>query len=452
VVSVLAASEAIAATPESRLGKAVTLVGRTGLNPPIIAASSANGVQAFAWVKFRRRVETVPSGFGGPSSVVQARLRRTSGRLTEVQNLSPRNRRAFAPAIGVDRKGTATAVWLQQVRRGSFKLAVSVRRPGRRFGRAATLGRTRVPGVRVLYPAALSTEYGAEPALAVAADGSIVVAWRGSDALQIAVRRPGRCPAGARRACFSRPQDFPLGAEPKVVFDARNRAYVVWAGLRGAGAGIQLAVARAGRPFKPTRVSSAGEIASDPSVAVTPDGSAIVVWSGGNDTPGVGGRVQTAVRGSTGMLSAPLTLSDRARFPPGVTPVYGGSAPRVVANPQGEAIAVWQQQTFPETGGGLVAAVRSSGAFGPSQVVDPGHTFGPMMAVDGRGDTVLVHFRGAAGFGDWRVRPPNGVFGPPQTLPGSPAFVVKRKRNAVTLGLLQGVTGEGTRLYDLIIG
>ena len=71
-VSVLAVSDALGAAAQWRLGEPVTLTGRTGLNPPMtmMAASSANGVRAFAWVKSRRKVETVPSGFGGPSSVV----------------------------------------------------------------------------------------------------------------------------------------------------------------------------------------------------------------------------------------------------------------------------------------------------------------------------------------------------------------------------------------------
>jgi hypothetical protein len=359
-----------------------------------------------------------------------------------VQSLSPRDRRAFVPAIGVDRRGTATAVWLQQVRRGRFELVVSVRRPGRRFGRARTLGFTRVPRVASLYP---GNQFGAEPALAVAADGASVVAWRGPDGLQIAVRRSGRCPSRARRACFSRPQSFPPG-------DDRDRAYVVWVGPLGAGEEIQLAVARPGSPFKPVRVSPAGEAATDPSVATTRDGTGTVVWSRRNPTLRPTGGIKAAVRSPAGILSAPLALSDPSRFPPGVTPLDDGAAPAIVSNPQGEAIVVWQQQTFPETGGGLVEAVQSSGAFGPSQVVAAGHTFSPMMAVDGRGNAALLHFRGAAGFGVWHVRPPGGAFGPPQPSPGSPAFVVKKNRNAVTLGVLQGSAGQRTRLYDLIIG
>jgi hypothetical protein len=449
VASLLASSEAIAAAPESRLGSPLTLVGRTGLNPPMIAASSANGVEAFAWVRFRRNVTTMPTGFGGPSSVVQARLRRTSGQLTRAQSLSPKGGKAFVPAIGVDRRGTATAVWLQQARRGRFELVVSVRGPGRRFGRPVTLGHTHVRHVGSLYP---GSQVGAEPALAVAADGAAVVAWRGSDALQIAARRPGRCPPHARRACFSRPQSLPLGAEPKAVFDARGRAYVVWVGPLGAGEEVQLAVARPGRRFEPVRVSPPGDPAVDPSIAVTRDGAATVVWSRrANPAFDLIGRIQAAVRSPTGTLSAPVALSDPARFPPGVTPLSDGGGPTIVANPQGEAIVVWQQQTFPETGGGLVTAVRSSVGFGPTQVVDGGQTSVPTMAVDGRGNTALIHFRGAAGFGEWRVRPPGGAFGPPQHLPGSPAFAVGRSRNIITLGVLQGLAGERTRLYDLII-
>jgi hypothetical protein len=448
---VLAASDALGAAPQARLGKPVTLVGRTGLNPPMLTASSANRVQAFAWVRFRREVR-VPSRYTGPTSVIQARVRRADGSMTATQTLSPRNGRALAPAVGVDGHGVVTAAWLQQVRRGDLRLVVSTRRSGGRFGPPLTIGRTRVPSLRVLYPRLLRVPYGAEPALAVGADGSAVVAWRGSHALQVAVRRPGRCPARARRACFSQPQSFRRGAQPKVVLDASNRAYVTWTTVGGTGAigstgtGIELAVAPLGRSLNPTRISPVGERPSDPAVAVTRDGSAIVVWGG---TAGV----QAVVRSPSGTMSTPLALSDGSRFLPPITPLYGGASPTVVADPQGEAIVVWQQQTVPETGGGIAAAVWSSAGIRPSQVVDAGQSSDPMMAVDGRGDTVLVYSSGAAGFGDSRVRPPGGAFGPgpPERLPGSPAFVVKRKRNAVTLGVLQGVEGERTRLYDVLI-
>jgi hypothetical protein len=287
------------------------------------------------------------------------------------------------------------------------------------------IGRTRVPSVRVLYPAVLRIPYGAEPALAVAPDGSAVAAWRGARSLQVAFRDP-------RRARFSRPQRFPPGKEPAVAI-AGGRAHVIWA-RRGS---IQLAVAPVGGRLTPTEVAQDG--AGDPSVAVTPDGTAVAVWQGG-------GHVRAAVRSPGGALAAPLTLSDHDRFAAGATPLGGGAAPRVVTDPQGEAIVVWQQATVPETGGGLAAAVWSAGDFGRSQPVDPGHTFAPMLAVDGRGDAVLAYSRGAAGFGDWRAREPGGAFGGPGALPGTPVFAVGRGAGTVTIGVRQ--RGR-TRLYDV---
>jgi hypothetical protein len=447
-VFLLLASTTAAATPQSRLGRPIALVGRTGLNPAMMAAASANGVQAFAWIRFDRDVK-VPSRYAGPTSVVQARIRRQDGTLSPPHTLSRRNGRAFVPAVGVDGNGVVTVAWLQQVRRGDLRLVVSVRPPRGRFGRPVTIGRTRVPSLRALYPDLLRVPYGAEPALAVGADGAAVSAWRGSGSLQVATRRRGR---GAH---FSRPQSFPLGAEPNVALDARDRAYVTWTTLGGTGAigttgtGVDLAVAPVGHSLRPTTVSPAGERPRDPALAVTQDGTAIVVWA---DIAGHTGNVQTVVRNPAGTLSAPLTLSDASRFPTPPPALFGGSSPTVIANPQGEAIVVWQQETIPETGGGLATATWSSGAFGPSQVVDAGASFDPALAVDGRGETVLAYLSGANGFGSWQVRPPGGSFAPSQGIPGSLAFVVSRGRNAVTLGVRVGVTGARTRLYDAVIG
>jgi hypothetical protein len=110
-------------------------------------------------------------------------------------------------------------------------------------------------------------------------------------------------------------------------------------------------------------------------------------------------------------------------------------------------VLVWNQQTVPETGGGLASATWSPGGFGPSRVVDSAQSFGPLLGADGRGDVALTYFQGPRGFGDWTVRPAAGAFGEAQPLPASPAFVIGRGSSAVTLG-----DYAPTRLYDVALG
>src|SRR5579862_1677116 len=85
------------------LGPTITLVGPLAAGQSVIAAASANGYEAFAWLR------------GGAGGYVQARVRRPNGTLTAIERVSPADAHAYQPAIAVDRSGAATIAWLAHV-------------------------------------------------------------------------------------------------------------------------------------------------------------------------------------------------------------------------------------------------------------------------------------------------------------------------------------------------
>jgi hypothetical protein len=433
----LLVSAAFGATPvssgASQLGPPIALTGPTGYPQAQIAAASANGVEAFAWTQLST------SGHPNGRSRIQARLRRVGGRLTATQTVSASSRRAYLPAIGVDRAGRATVAWLERRKGRRLALEVAVQGAGGRFSGPRTVGFTTVQGPHELDE---SNPSGAGPQLVVSPDGAAVLAWRGTRSMQVAVRRPGRCAAAARRACFSAPRSFPYGRAPQVIFGKRDSAYLLWRGPRG----IELAVAGPARGFGAARVlSPAGESTADPSIAVTPDGAAVVAWCWGprgSSHPSEG--IEVASRSAAGVISTPARLSA-----PPTTSAFGlgvSGPPTVLVDPHGEALIDWAQVDYT-----IAESVRASnGELGPARVI--GRVLGnDPMVMDARGDTVLAYLAGPYDEAFWSVRPSEGTFGPSVLLANSgsgPPFLLERTGDVVTIGW---TTPTGTRLSDIRI-
>jgi len=454
VLAAVAAAPPIAGA-QPLLGPVVRLVGPTGSPQPVIAAASANGLEVFAWTRWR------PAGYGSAHGWVQARLRLPNGRLTSLENVSPSSGRAFLPVVGVDRAGDVTAAWLERVRGLDFALEVSVRPAGGRFSPPVVLGQTHVSGccgtTGAGTPGVLSAfdEFGVGPVLAVAPDGAAVVAWEGVSSMQAAVRPSGRCPARSPRACFSATQSLPPGRQPQfdpterpgpqpqVVFGARDLAYLVWAGPTG----LELAVTRAasGRFGAASHIASGADTFTAPSIALTGDGSLVIAWhwlgvfvSGAPIPDGIA----VAVRNPAGALTAPLKLAPAAASGEAGA---GAGPPTVLIDPHGQALTDWQQGDLY-----IEEAVRATdGTIGATSIIGTVMNIGEPMVMDAHGDTVLCYEAGPDGETFWQLRPRGGTFGAPTPVHDSvngDSFLVLRTPNVVTIGWN---TKAGTMLADI---
>ncbi|MDX6646372.1 MAG: hypothetical protein QOK40_2099, partial [Miltoncostaeaceae bacterium] len=196
------------------------------------------------------------------------------------------------PRVAIDRNGDAVTAWVGTADDGSPILQVAVRPAGGRFGGPAQLS---------------GSGQASAPAVAMGAGGDAVVAWLENGAVRAAARRPGgpfspavslTAPAGAMEQLDG----------PELAVTGDGRAIAVWTRGRGTRAGLQVTSYTPGAGWTaPITLSAAGELASEPAVAVDEAGDAVVAWR--QATAGGRGLVRAAI----GAISRPTATGATAR-------------------------------------------------------------------------------------------------------------------------------------------
>jgi hypothetical protein len=230
--------------------------------------------------------------------------------------------RLLLPVVAVDGRGDAVVAW-----------------SGRRGGRVAVRVVLGHPNGRWTSPATVSApgEAAVDPAPAVGTSGEAIVLWRAIAPRigdNVVVRGTSRPAGGA----WSRPLRVsqPAGAlVPRVAIDARGRALAVWPAFRIAANRVCLQAVERGSPGRSWTTAanlsreSRGYF-SDVSLALSPRGDAVVVWSPTSDAPN---RVLAVRRTAGGDWTRPLPISRAA--------AAGDGDPQVAVDPSGRAVAVW---------------------------------------------------------------------------------------------------------------
>jgi hypothetical protein len=196
---------------------------------------------------------------------------------------------------------------------------------------------------------------------------------------------------------------------PQVAVDADGDAVFVWERLDASGdLRIQARARSAAGVLSPVQtLSDAGEDASMPQVAVDADGDAVLTW---RRFDGTNNRIQARARSAAGTLSPVETLSTSGR---------NADTPQVAVDPAGDAVFSWSRSD----GTNWRAQVRARSADGTLSAVKhlspiAGNAFYPQVGVDAGGDAVFVweRYDGA----NWRVqtlaRSAAGTLSPVQTL------------------------------------
>ena len=260
------------------------------------------------------------------------------------------------------------------------------------------------------------------PQVVVSSSGAAVIAWNAGRQMRVVRRPAGRCRAGRPRGCFGAPQDFGAGFDHTLAISADGDAFFVWAAsVRDGGdfhTRLRIAVAERGRRFGHSEPITHSGDASQPAVAITPDGHAIVAWRGSlpaGSEQNSDATIFAATRDRLGRLSALQPVSQ-----------HDGYEPRIAATPQGEAILVWNERDFtPQNpdGAQVAAAVRPSGggSFGTPVTLSRPNVAADSaaLAVDASGTATIVYSAAAA-------RPPYATGGPVavahRRAPGAPSF------------------------------
>ena len=293
--------------------------------------------------------------------------------------------------LAANDRGDAVAAWIERRGRDGDgpehdRLWVATRRPGGRFAIPQVLSGTgEITAVEV----------------AVGARGDAVVAYERRPIVGRRLRAP-RVVARTRRAGRSFGPAADLGASAGFVdlaaaVSARGRAYVAW-GTRDTGDDARLpwrvyvAMRPAGlRPFGAAHVLDRGDAAGVPAgrvaVAVGPDQSATVAWSG---VVQAGEALTSPVRTAT---------SDRRGTFAAATPVEGaaGGVGGLVTAASGATTVLWTAEGDAAV---VTAATRpaGAGAFGPPEAIStapaaPDVT--PTLAADPRDGRLLAAWVGA---------------------------------------------------------
>jgi hypothetical protein len=322
--------------------------------------------------------------------------------VSEVQEkiFPPPEHEAFAPQVAFDRHGDAIAVWSSEEVGGNnpsheypIDVVQSAYRPVR--------GSWQTP-VDLSEPGGEATE----PQVALDADGNAVAIWEAKD---------------NRARCFGE--------------------HMVRASSRPAGGAWQTPVDLSG---------TGGECrAEGPRLAVDSRGDAVAVWIRSELVAGRGARwVQAASRPAGGSWQAPIDLSQ-------VGGSAGAAEPEVAIDPQGDAVAIWEQGF--ENGEFMQASIRPAGGAwqAPEDVSEPGQTTEPDVALDASGNAIAVWHRYQGHVIQSAVRPAGGAWQTPVNVTevnegtSQPRVASDRSGNAVAVWLHASHNGDiGTKIVQ----
>ncbi len=437
-VALAALSAAIAAPAADGAWTSPLTVTSDSRSSNVGAAGSARGHEAFVWRVTTKRMVRL-RGQTGQVGYVRARMRAPHGRLGKAQTISTTQGIVTGAQIGLDDAGNATAVWTQA---GAHLSIMAAYRPhGRRFGTPVEIGR--------------STHFNdAQPQIAVGAVGDTVIAWNQGRHMQVARRDATKACSPVIR-CLRKPLTLRPGSDQVVAIGPHGDAYVVWAaGVRSAGDVHtrlrMIVIRRSGRHFAEHFVSSAADgDASQPTLAVRGDRTAIVAWRA--SLPAGGEQNDPAP------IKAVTSSPDAVAAPVQTVATGFAQLPVVRVTGQGEAILAWS--AFDATPGSpegplvFAATAPAGGAtFGTPVLMSPADHVADhaALAVDAAGTTFLAYgVRPVSSGGPAEpsalsgVRPAGGAFGPAIALPASFAglsLVAAGSRVTAVSGGIEGRT------------
>jgi hypothetical protein len=296
-----------------------------------------------------------------------------------------------------------------------------------------------------------------QPQVAVDADGDAVFTWTRYDGANLRVQARTRSAAGTLSPVLTLSKSGQNAENPQVAVDAGGDAVFVWRRYDGANYRVQTRARSAAGTLSPVQtLSSSGQIAANPHVAVDADGDAVFTWQRFDGTdPGnfCCFRVQARARSVAGTLSGVQTLSVAGQ---------NASNPQVAVDADGDAVFTWDRwdATSSTCCERIQARARSAaGTLSPVQTLSKSgqSATNQQVAVDADGDAVFSwqRFDGTNPFGlppccyrvQTRARSAAGTLSAVQTLSGlgrngfGPQVAVDADGDAVfTWGSFDGAT------------
>jgi hypothetical protein len=344
-------------------------------------AVDSTGATTYVWTRY-----------DGVDYRVQTRRRNADGTLSPVQTLSWAGGNAWDPQVGVDAKGNAVFTWR---RMNAQNHAVA---QGRTRTAAGALGS--------VFNLSAADADAFDPQVAVAPDGDAVFEWTRSAGNAKTVQGRARLADGSLRTVLDLSTTASNAAATDVEMDAGGNATFVWTSTVDGVSRVQSRRRTATGSLTPTvKLSAAGGDAANGRVGLDANGDAVFTWKRHNGTATV---VQFRRRTPAGLtdvvnLSAPDTNADqpdvavapagdafftyrravpggavaKARIRPAGGPLgpafdlstagWSVDTPDVAADPQGNAMFVWQENALADDSTRIVARRRlAASGFAPA--------------------------------------------------------------------------------------
>lgn len=310
-------------------------------------------------------------------------------------NLSAAGQNAAGTQVAMGPTGEAVAVWVRS--NGLNTIAQVATKPT--FGEAwSSPEDLSAPGQNATVPQ-----------IAIDSSGDAVAVWLRSNGANPIVQTASR-PAGGS---WSAPENLSTAGQeatvPQVAMDGAGDAVVVWVRSNGSNKIVQAASRGAGGGVwsAPVDLSEVGQDAGNPQVAIDPAGDAVAVWERSN---GANTIIQAARRPSGGSWTVATDLSE---------PGLSATATQVAIDPEGEAVAVWNRVSGANT---IIqsSSAPAGGSWSPALDISEAapSTGAARVAMDADGEAVAVWRRsnGANTVIQGAGRPPGGSWSTPVTL------------------------------------
>ena len=352
VEAVVRASGHSFGTPRPIAGSALSM---PDLRPQL--AFNATGAALAIWSYFEPHPRFVEDGYAVDFTFgLRVASRVGSGRFSRAQTLTGKLDTDPSADVAFDADGNAVVIWTDE----SGMHAAARPLGARRFGRAQIISETH-----------------ADPQVNVGSSGAATAAW--------AAESGGAWSVGAARAresqAFSSAVTLKIPglgkSKPVIGVDGRSAVTAAWS---ADGRVMATTCGTSGDCGSAKALSPAGEQASPPSVAVAPDGTAVVAWR----SPA---GVSAALRRRHGSFATPSRLA-------ALDPGQSATDLAVAVGPGGDAAALW---TLHSGAGDRVQAALRHGArarFATASSLTPtvpgAHWSDPQIVVDQNGSALAV--------------------------------------------------------------
>ncbi len=290
-------------------------------------------------------------------------------------DLSTAERDASYPQVAVGPDGATTITWYRS--NGTHTIIQAATRPAgsATFSAAVNLS--------------AAGQYASDPQVAVGPDGATTITWYRFNGFHYIIQAATR-PAGSATfsAAVDLSEDSRSAQSPQVAVGPDGATTITWRRFNGFHDIIQAATRPAGSATFSAAVnlSADGRYASEPQVAVGPDGATTITWYRSNDAGADIIQARTRPAGS-GTFSAAVDLSAAER---------AASSPQVAVGPDGATTITWY--LFNNAGNDIIqAATRPAGSAAFSAAVNLSaagqYAFSPQVAVGPDGATTITWHR-----------------------------------------------------------